>query len=44
MSNHDTMVIQYHNVTLTDEYCIIHATPNLRVILSGAAQISKIKR
>ena len=22
---------------MTDEYCITHATPNLRVILSGAA-------
>ncbi len=29
---------------MTDEYCIIYVTISLRVILSGAAQILKIKR
>ena len=32
------------NVTTTDENCITHATITSRVILSGAAQISKNKR
>ena len=42
--NDPCVVPLWLNITLTDKYCITHATSSLRVILSGAAQISKIKR